>query len=117
MILNQDHCILSVEMDDGVHDHVVFVSQLNFNLFVSYNRLNIFCLASGCTDPLPEEIENGWKSAESYVMHGDTKYYLLTRYSCHGNAIMADSSARVVDIQCRKGQWERETLPECKLQG
>jgi hypothetical protein len=79
-----------------------------------------FCLliylANGCLEPMPDTIENGWKSAESYIIHSDTKYYLLTRYSCHTNAVMVDSSSPVIDIECRKSQWQYQSLPVCQLQ-
>jgi hypothetical protein len=65
---------------------------------------------------MPDTIENGWKSAESYIIHSDTKSYLLTRYSCYTNAVMIDSSSRVIDIECRNNQWQYKSLPACQLQ-
>ena len=62
-----------------------------------------------------DTIENGWKSAESYVINHDVKYYLLTRYSCHANAFMDNSSTRVIDIVCQNNQWQYKSLPVCQL--
>ncbi len=82
---------------------------LKFDLFL------LIYLAQGCLEPMPDTIENGWKSGESYVIQNDIKYYLLTRYSCHANAIMSDSSLRVIDIECRNNKWQYESLPACQF--
>ncbi len=111
MIGNQVHYIFNVEMVDGVHDQDVFVCIL-FSLFF----LSIVYLANGCLEAMPDTIENGWKSAESYVIHNDIKYYTLTRYSCHANAVLVDSSSRVINIECRNNQWEYQSLPVCQLE-
>lgn len=115
MIKNQVHYIFNVKMVDGDHDQDVFVCAY---IFFSHHCFifDFVYLASGCLEPLPDTIENGWKSGESYTIEGDTKYYQLTRYSCNTNAIMIDSSSRVIDIECRNGQWEYESLPQCHLQ-
>jgi hypothetical protein len=80
-----------------------------------FDAFSLVYLANGCLEPLPDAIENGWKSTESYVIHNDVQYYLLTRYSCHANAIMLDSSSQVMDIECRNNQWEYKSLPVCQL--
>lgn len=75
-----------------------------------------YVLASGCLEQMPETIENGWKSAESYIMHNDLKYYTLTRYSCHENAVIANTSSHVIDIQCQNNEWDYKSLPICEPQ-
>lgn len=92
-----------------------YVFKFSFENII-YTYILLVYLAKGCLEPMPDTIENGWKSAESYIIQGDTKYYLLSRYSCHPNAIMINSSSRVIDIECRNGQWQYESLPECQLQ-
>lgn len=77
--------------------------------------LKFIYLASGCLQSLPDTIENGWKSAESYVIYDEVKYYLLARYSCRENAAMVDSSSNIKDISCRNNQWQHESLPVCQL--
>ncbi|CAF0876222.1 unnamed protein product [Rotaria sordida] len=72
------------------------------------------CIPSGCLESMPETIENGWKSAESYFIHNEIKYYLLTRYSCHENAIIVNSSFHIIDIQCRNNEWQYNSLPVCQ---
>ncbi|CAF2958548.1 unnamed protein product [Rotaria sp. Silwood2] len=72
------------------------------------------CIPSGCLESMPETIENGWKSAESYFIHHEIKYYLLTRYSCHENAVIVNSSSHVIDIQCRNNEWQHDSLPICQ---
>ena len=91
-----------------MHSYVVLFRKLPYS--------KLLHLATGCLEPLPDTIENGWKSAESYIIQSDIKYYLLTRYSCHANALMVDTSARVIDIECRSGQWQYKTLPVCKFE-
>lgn len=114
MIVNQDRCIFNVEMVDGDHvlDVLVCIDRLFRSKFDSFPSIS---LANGCLEPLPDTIENGWKSMESYIIQSDAKYYLLTRYSCHGNALLVDSSARVIDIHCQNSQWQFQTLPACQL--
>jgi len=98
-------------MVDGDHVHDVFVCIY----IILQNLIHIFCLANGCLEPLPDTIENGWKSGETYVIQNDMKYYLLTRYSCHENAVINGTSLKVIDIQCRNSQWQYESLPVCQL--
>ncbi|CAM4935155.1 unnamed protein product [Rotaria socialis] len=74
------------------------------------------CIHSGCLEPMPDTIEQGWKSAESYIIHGDVKYYQLTRYSCHENTMIANTTSHVIDIQCQHSEWEYESLPMCQRQ-
>jgi len=116
MIVNQVHYIFNVGMVDGVHDQDVFVCILfSLSLKVLF-FLSIVYLANGCLEPMPDTIENGWKSAESYLIHNDIKYYTLTRYSCHANAVLVDSSSRFINIECRNNQWEYQSLPVCQLE-
>jgi hypothetical protein len=74
----------------------------------------IVCLANGCLESLPDRIEHGWKSAESHVIYDDMKYYLLTRYSCHADAMLVNSSSSIIDIECRNNQWQLQVLPICQ---
>ncbi|CAF0734799.1 unnamed protein product [Adineta steineri] len=74
------------------------------------------CIPNGCTEPMSDTIENGWKSAESFIIYNDIKYYKLTRYSCREKAILVDSSSRVIDIECRNNKWEYKSLPACQLE-
>ncbi|UJR36529.1 hypothetical protein I4U23_029250 [Adineta vaga] len=73
------------------------------------------CIPTGCLEPMPDNIENGWKSAESYVIYNDVKYYLLARYSCHKNAMPVDPSSSIIDIECRNSEWKYKTLPACQM--
>ena len=100
-------------MADGDHVLDVFVC-IDLLVRLKFDSFTSILLANGCLEPLPDTIENGWKSMESYIIQSDTKYYLLTRYSCHGNALLVDSSARVIDIHCRNSQWQFQTLPACQ---
>ena len=95
---------------DRVHD-----ASVRRHALFPFPLLHCFVSANGCLDSLPDTIEHGWKSAESYVVHNQIKYHLLARYACHENAIMIDSSSPVVDIECRNNQWQYKSLPECKL--
>jgi hypothetical protein len=88
----------------------------SYVLFQKFHYFQYIYLATGCLEPLSDTIENGWKSAESYIIQSNIKYYLLTRYSCHANALIVDSSSRVIDIECRNGQWQYQALPVCQLQ-
>jgi len=76
--------------------------------------MSIVYLANGCLEAMPDTIENGWKSAESYLIHNDIKYYTLTRYSCHANAVLVNSSS-FIDINCENNQWQYQSLPVCQL--
>ena len=114
MIVNLVPCIFSVETVDGDHDldasvRVVFTS--------SRFLFTVFCLASGCLEPMPDTIENGWKSAESFVMYNNMKYYTLARYSCNKNAVLVDSSLSIIEIECRNREWRNATLPNCQIRG
>ncbi|CAF0941224.1 unnamed protein product [Adineta ricciae] len=75
------------------------------------------CIPSGCLEPMPDMIENGWKSAESFVVHNNVKYYTLARYSCNKNAVLVDSSLSIIDIGCQNREWKNTTLPACQLRG
>ena len=110
MMTNQVHCIYNVKMVDGDHVHDVFVSEslsLIIDLFID--------LADGCLEPLPDQIDYGWKSAESYFVYQETKYYLLTRYSCHKEAKFVNSSSTMIEIECRKDQWQNKTIAKCQI--
>lgn len=118
MINNQVHCFYTVKKADGDHGHDAFVRQSIHLLFFSSRTsidLFVFLLAEGCLQPLPDQIDHGWKSAESYVIYQDIKYYVLTRYSCHKDAKLVDSSSTVIDIQCQKNEWEQKVLPKCQM--
>lgn len=96
MIVNLVPCIFNVETVDGDHDLDVFV-----RVFIIFSRFLFILsfLASGCLETMPDTIENGWKSAESFVMYNNMKYYTLARYSCNTNAVLVDSSLSVIDIE------------------